>query len=172
MKRLYTYAIMSCMLTALTACDGEVDASYPVILEQERLAKRGKLTGDGLSILGGPDDNAATSGLSPIGVNAFLWRATLDTINFMPLASADPFGGVIITDWYADPAEPMQRYKLNVLILDTSLRADGVKVSVFKQGYNGADWQDMAVDDGTGRKIEDAILTRARSLRMQSASAG
>ncbi len=52
----------------------------------------------GLSLFGGDEDQPQTGG-SQIGVNSYLWRATLDTISFMPLASADPFGGVIITDW-------------------------------------------------------------------------
>ena len=76
-----------------------------------------------------------------IGVNSYLWRATLDTLSFMPLASADPFGGVIITDWYEDPKAPGERFKVNALILDRSLRADGVKLTVFKQKQVKNAWQ-------------------------------
>jgi hypothetical protein len=101
-----------------------------------------------------------------IGVNAWLWRASLETIDFLPLAQADPFGGVIITDWYSPPETPGERFKLNVYILDTVLRADGIKVAVFRQtnGENG--WHDAAVDPKTGTDIEDNILTRARELRI------
>jgi hypothetical protein len=105
-----------------------------------------------------------------IGVNTYLWRASLDTINFMPLTSADPFGGVIITDWYAPPETPEERFKMTVYILDRQLRADGLKVAVFRQARRGADWVDAAVAAETGIELENAILTRARQLRVGTAS--
>jgi hypothetical protein len=101
-----------------------------------------------------------------IGVNSFLWRASLDTISFMPVSSADPFGGVIITDWYSAGQAPNERFKLNVYILGRALRADGVRVAVFRQVLQAAGgWRDMAISDSTATKIEDSILTRARQLR-------
>ena len=72
-----------------------------------------------------------------IGVNSYLWRATLDTLAFMPLVSADPYGGVVITDWYSDPQKPDERFKCTVYILDTRLRGDALKVTVFKEVSNG-----------------------------------
>ncbi|MCC7167378.1 MAG: DUF3576 domain-containing protein [Rhodospirillales bacterium] len=105
-----------------------------------------------------------------IGVNAFLWRATLDTFAFMPLASADPFGGVVITDWYAPPETPGERFKTTVYILDKVLRADGVRVALFRQVRDGAgNWNDAPVDAKTVTDLENAVLTRARQLRMASA---
>jgi Domain of unknown function (DUF3576) len=101
-----------------------------------------------------------------IGVNVYLWRATLETIDFLPLAQADPFGGVIITDWYSPPETPTERFKLNVYILDRVLRADGVKVAVFRQTGSDGAWADATVDPKTALGIEDSILTRARELRM------
>ena len=100
-----------------------------------------------------------------IGINAYLWRASLDTLAFMPLASADPFGGTIITDWYAPPESPNERFKMNVYITDRDLRADGIKVSVFRQVKAGNDWNDAAVGAKTAGDLENAILTRARELR-------
>ena len=102
-----------------------------------------------------------------IGVNAYLWRATLDTLAFMPLKSADPYGGVVITDWYVNPQAPNERFKTVVYILDTRLRADGLSVSVFRQVSNGAGgWTDAPTADKTSEEIENAILTRARQLRL------
>ena len=104
-----------------------------------------------------------------IGVNGFLWRASLDTVAFMPVSSADPFGGVIITDWYAMQDTPQERFKMNVYILDRTLRADGVRVAVFRQVQDGnGGWADASVPDGANGKIEDAILTRARQLRFDT----
>ena len=99
-----------------------------------------------------------------MGVNEYLWRASLETLNFMPLLEIDPFGGVIITDWYASPQAPGERFKANVYILDTNLRADALKVSIFKQVRGANGWQDGAVDGDTARLIENSILTRAREL--------
>lgn len=106
-----------------------------------------------------------SSSVAPrMGVNEFLWRASLETLNFMPLSEVDPFGGVIITDWYASPQAPDERFKSNIYILDTNLRADALKVSIFKQVRSPAGWNDASVDADTARTIENSILTRAREL--------
>jgi len=109
----------------------------------------------------------AGDGSSGIGVNSFLWRATLDTISFMPITTADAFGGVILTDWQASREAPNERFKLNVYILGRQLRADGVRVSVFRQVLQNQVWRDAEVPKGTAVKIENAVLLRARQLRNQ-----
>jgi hypothetical protein len=104
-----------------------------------------------------------------IGVNSYLWRATLDTLAFMPLQSADPYGGVVITDWYINPEKPGERFKATVYILDSRLRADGLTVTVFKQVSDGAGgWVAAPTADQTSTDIENAILTRARQLRLSN----
>jgi hypothetical protein len=106
-----------------------------------------------------------------VGVNSYLWRATLDTVSFMPLASADPFGGVIITDWFSPNESPGERFKVNVFILGRDLRADGVRCTVFRQKRDaGGQWADAPVEQQTGIDIENAILTRARQMRLSTAS--
>lgn len=119
-------------------------------------------------IFGGGDSGGGEAG---IGVNTFLWRASLDTLSFMPLVSADPFGGVIISEWYSPPDSPADRFKVNIYILDRQLRADGVRAAVFRQ-HREADgrWADAAVDQTTHTDLENAILTRARQLRVSTAS--
>ncbi|WP_041373732.1 DUF3576 domain-containing protein [Phenylobacterium zucineum] len=104
-----------------------------------------------------------------ISVNGYLWRATLDTLSFMPLASADPYGGVVITDWYINPEKPDERFKCTVYILDARLRADGLNVAVFKQTRDAAgNWVDAPAAVQTEADIENAILTRARQLRLSN----
>lgn len=105
-----------------------------------------------------------------LGVNSFLWRASLDTVAFMPVASADPFGGVILTDWHTMAEAPNERFKLNIYILGRSLRADGVRVAAFRQVRDGTAWVDAPVESGAATRIEDAILLRARELRFASLS--
>ena len=101
-----------------------------------------------------------------LGVNSYLWRASLDTVSFMPLASADPFGGVILTDWYSPAETPNERLKLNVFILNRQLKSDALQVKVFRQVRKGSDWKDASVATETARQLEDAILTRARQIRV------
>lgn len=111
----------------------------------------------------------AVAAPNAIGVNSYLWRATLDTLAFMPLASADPYGGVVITDWYVNPEKPDERFKCTVYILDTRLRGDALKVTVFKEVSNGAGgWAPSQAADQTSVDIENAILTRARQLRLSN----
>lgn len=120
--------------------------------------------------VGGKDEpSAPASAPGAIGVNGYLWRATLDTLAFMPLASADPYGGTVITDWYSNPEKPDERFKATVYILDSRLRADGLKVSVFKQTRDpGGSWVDSPTAAQTETDIENAILTRARQLRLSN----
>jgi hypothetical protein len=132
--------------------------------------EEGSLFGPG-GLFGSKADKKDDTGTG-VAVNAYLWRASLDTINFIPLVSADPFGGVIITDWYTPAETPNERMKVQVTILDRELRADGVRVSVFKQqtGPKGGSWVDAQVDPRTNIDIENAILTRARQLRIAGGS--
>jgi hypothetical protein len=102
-----------------------------------------------------------------IGVNAFLWRGALDTIAFMPLASADPFGGVIITDWYTPPGTTGERFKATVYILSRDLRSDGVRVNIYRQVLQNGQWLDATVSDTTVGDIENKVLARARHMREQ-----
>ena len=118
-------------------------------------------------LFGGKKKNNAPAGAA-VGVNAFLWRGALDTLSFMPLASADPFGGIIITDWYSAPGAPDERFKATAYILSRKLRANGVKLSLFRQVRQGGGWVDAPVDPGTVGEIENKILARARQLRVET----
>lgn len=123
---------------------------------------------DGLTLFGGNKSTNQDGGGSGIAVNSFLWRASLDTLSFMPLASADPFGGVIITDWYSAPDSVTERTKMQIYILDRQLRSDGLRVAVFRERLEEGRWVAGQVSPRTVRQIEDSILTRARELRVKS----
>ncbi len=162
----------------LTSCGSspEVDSkNYPMdSRETQRAAREARGSGsifgkDGLILFGKKkEDTGAGTG---VAVNSFLWRASLDTLSFMPLSAADPFGGVIITDWYSPPETPDRRFKANAYILDRDLRADGIRVTLFQQRRDAAgNWSDAAVEEKTATDLEDAILTRARQLRVDQAS--
>jgi hypothetical protein len=130
----------------------------------------GSFLPNGAVIFGGkssPSDQASAG--TGIGVNAYLWRGALDTLSFMPLASADPFGGVIITDWYQPSAATGERFKATAYILGRQLRADGVRISLFRQVQENGQWVDSPVAATTTADIENKVLARARELRAQSA---
>ena len=113
-------------------------------------------------------DRVAPSMVTTIGVNGYLWRASLDTLSFMPLLQTDSAGGVIVTDWYTNPSNPGERVKVTVTILDQDLRADAVKVAASREVNSGAGWVAAPVQAATVQKLEDIILTRARDLRRDS----
>ncbi len=127
------------------------------------------LTALGLTGCGGkerPRADLAASQVTTIGVNSYLWRASLDALSFMPLLQADSSGGVIITDWYANPQNPNERMKVTVSILDRDLRADALRVAASRQvTQGGSTWVDAPVEAATVQKLEEVILTRARDLR-------
>jgi hypothetical protein len=133
------------------------------------LGQYGNLTGGGsLLNFGTNRQPRPDSGGGALGVNAYLWRGALDTLSFMPLASADPFGGVIITDWYSPPTSQGERFKATAYILGRQLRSDGVRVSVFRQVFQSGQWVDAPVSAVTVGEIENKVLARARELREQS----
>ncbi len=170
--------VAAIVLLGVTACESNVEHVYP-----EKRGKRGSdpspeapretIFGPGgfnVGLLGDTrTGDAPPEGINSIPVNSFLWRASLDTMSFMPLASADPFGGVIITDWYSPSETPGERFKATVYILERQLKANGVRVSLFRQTRAGeSDWRDVETENSTVVALEDAILTRARQLRVSA----
>ena len=162
----------------LSACGGASNPNIRPVADneyndyREKGGERGKLAGDsGLVFgIGKGTGSAANQEGAALGVNAYLWRGALDTLAFMPLASADPFGGVIITDWYEPPSSSGERFKATAYILGRQLRADGVRVSIFRQVLQGGRWTDATVSQTTTGEIENKVLSRARELRAQTAS--
>ncbi len=160
----------------LAACGS--NSVRPVANDEYHLAQSGqglgKLFGNDGITLGdthrNPSADAGAGEGGSLGVNAYLWRGALDTLAFMPLVSADPFGGVIITDWYEPPSAPEERFKATAYILGRTLRADGVRVSVFRQVNQDGRWVDAAVSPETVGAIEAKVLERARELRVQTAA--
>ncbi len=112
-----------------------------------------------------PDREVAAASVTSIGVNSYLWRASLETLSFMPLTQADSAGGVIVTDWYSNPQNPSERVKVSVSILDQDLRADALRVAASREVMQGGQWVAAPVQAATVQKLEDIILTKARDLR-------
>ncbi len=158
--------LASCL--ALAACGGAPQTSQATIDNPETQILPPQQNGD-LSTLftfgkGSSGNNSSTG----IQVNAYLWRATLDTLSFMPLVSADPFGGVIITDWYSPPATPNERFKANAYILSQQMSANAIQVSLFHQVKQNGQWQDADIDPSTASGLEDRILARAADLKAEA----
>lgn len=171
--RVANVAVAAAVMASVAAL-GACDSSQAVFPTRDKGSTAPRMSNEKRETVFGPeglfgDDKKDKGTGQGIGVNSFLWRASLDTLGFMPVATADPFGGTIITDWYQLPESPSERYKLNVFILDRALRADGVKVSVFKQARdNMGQWVDVRVDPKMATDLENTILTRARQLRIVS----
>jgi hypothetical protein len=130
---------------------------------------RGSILGDGSPLISIGRGRSGDDQGGALGVNAYLWRGALETLSFMPLVSADPFGGVIITDWYQPPGSGGERFKATAYILGRTLRADGIRISVFRQVLQGNTWMDAAVSPTAAGELENKVLARARDLRVQQA---
>ncbi len=176
MSRLPKFLLLTTLVAVLSACGGEnvqpnTQDDYNRPERQSTMDRQGTLFGgdDGLVIFGTRrgDSSDADGGNTGLGVNAYLWRASLDTLSFMPLVSADPFGGVIITDWYT-PQGGNERFKATAYVLGRQLRADGVRISLFRQERRGNTWVDVPASPNTQAELEDKVLARARELRTMS----
>ena len=170
MKTITAAVILTAAIAATTAGCATRRPSGPAVTAAGSGSFPTPARSGGLRIpgLGGGARPAATAPAG-LGVNSYLWRATLDTLAFMPLRSADPYGGVIITDWYVNPEKIDERFQATVYILDTRLRADGLNVTVHRQTKDAAGgWVDSVTNAQTDTDIENAILTRARQLRLSN----
>jgi hypothetical protein len=154
---------------ALSACGGD-DKSVQPVANTDYNDYRTKDPAGNADVVNPAKDNKQQEAGTALGVNAFLWRGALDTLSFMPLASADPWGGVIVTDWYAPPSANGERFKATAYILGRQLRADGVRVTLFRQVRDGGQWEDAPVNPSTVSDIENKVLARARELRAQQAA--
>ena len=165
-----------CIIFCIFGCSGEIPEPLPteeraVARDREERERRGEdsesnLLGDLIGNIGGSSGNF--QGPS-IGVNAHLWKASLDTLSFMPLASADPFGGIIITEWYASSDSPNEKFKIIVYITGMQLKVDALKIKVFKKIKNETgDWIDQPANEELSIKIENSVLTKAREYKIIS----
>jgi Domain of unknown function (DUF3576) len=184
---LRTALALFCCLTLLSACGLPVTANNQSPDSPDYTQEPGSGLGDFGNVTGGNNlisfgtnhnqnqnngNGNGGGGGGGIGVNAYLWRGALDTLSFMPLSSADPFSGVIITDWYSPPGVTDERFKANAYIMGRDLRADGVRLSVFRQVMQDGQWVDAPVSSDTIGDIENKVLARARQLREQSQASG
>lgn len=168
MKSFYS---LSVVLLFLSACSGTKPLEeLPKGRDETRKEDFGKVFGSEFLVFGKSNDNKfdMAGGGGGMRVNPYLWKATIDTLSFMPLASADASGGVVITDWYTSAANASERLKVTVYIQDRVLRADAVKVTVHKEVNKGGGWLPGTTDANTARQLEDIILTKARDLKIQN----
>ncbi len=158
-------------MLALSGCGSSKPTQNTDIYNPEATNLPGNMSsnaGAPLFSFGKGSTGAGGSQATQIQVNAYLWRATLDTLAFMPLVSADPFGGVIITDWYIPPASPNERFKVNAYILSKQMTANAVQVSVFRQVMQNGQWVDAPADPATANGLEDRILAQAADLQAEA----
>ena len=156
------------LLILITGCEGmSVDRSYPDPLARKKTTK-GKLFGEeGITLFNSKEKKQSQSNtIAGMSLNKYLWRASLDVISFIPLISADPFGGTIITDWYTPTGTSGERFKLNIFILDEKFSVNSLKVSAFsqKKNSNGV-WIDSSTSPNFQVNIENAIFSRARQIK-------
>lgn len=171
--RLPLFSLLA-ILVGLTGCSGvETKAEYPTSRragdpDATYSNRRESIFGEGgLHLFGNGGKNTASAKTETgITVNAYLWRSALDTISFMPIAQADPFGGTILTEWFQPPQNPYERVKITVFIIGRQLRTDALKLNLFRQVAQDGQWVDVAVDPATVTRLEETILTRARQMKV------
>ena len=151
----------------LAACGSSGSHSLPVAGDTTSLA-----TPSQENHLMGEDKSATAGDQATVGVNAYLWRGAIDTLSFMPFASAEPEGGIIITDWYSPPTITGERFKANAYVLGKQLRSDAIRVSIFRQVMQDGQWVDQPVAPNTAADITSKILARARQLRTEAGGPG
>ena len=177
-----SWALLGLLCVGLTACGqtrgNNQDPDSPDYSGEAgaNINQMGSMTGGDNTFQFGvnhqPNSNQGGGTGTGLAVNAYLWRGALDTLSFMPLASADPFGGVIITDWYSPPSVTNERFKATAYILGRELTSNGVRVAIYRQVRENGEWVDAPVSPLTVGEIENKVLDRARQLRSQSQASG
>ena len=162
-------------LFILDGCSGDLspkeEQNVPMGRVEARKRDFGNLFGDDFLMFGGPKKPGSSEMGASATVNPFIWRASLDTLSFMPLASADALGGVIVTDWYTAPRKPHERIKVTIYVTNPQLRADAIKVTIYKQINKGGTWVNAPADAAAAAEMENIILSKARQLRIKHVQA-
>ncbi len=159
-------------LLALAGCAGTKPLEkLPDSREQIRKENFGQLFGSEALVFGKSTPMYGEGGSVGMSANPHLWRAALETVSFMPLASADAVGGVIVTDWYSSATSKSERLKVTIYITDRQLRADAIKVTIHKEALRDGSWVAATSDPATARQLEDIILSKARDLKIQKMKA-
>lgn len=169
-KRSVLALIVACFAT-ISCSKADKNTNYPKSREDQELERMGKLTGEEGIVLIGGSKKKGRSVADAINVNSYLWRASLDTVYQLkaPLTSADPFGGVIITEWYTSSPDAKERFKFNIIIVGATLRSDAIKVSAFKQVKDSQGvWKDSPINSQFARDMEDNILLKAREIKVNN----
>ncbi len=153
-----------------TKFNSGINKQRALIDAENRLTSGGGLLGDGGistdNIFRKKENNSV--GTMGMPINSFLWQGALDTVSFMPLNSADPIGGTILTDWYSTSNNENERCKLNVFISGSELKTQNLRVTSFCQNFKNQKWVNSEVNNENNTKIENAILNRAKKLRLKS----
>lgn len=167
-----SFYLSSALIFLLSACqnspDLSGDSSAPLSREDQRKRTFGNVLGDEFLNFGGKKSQQGEGGSGYSNVNPCLWRASLETIRFMPLVSSDAAGGVIVTDWYSSPQTPNERIKVTIFITNYQLRADAIQVDIFKQNRKGDSWVSVNVDKKVKTDMEDLILSTARKIHIKN----
>ena len=133
---------------------------------ENRLRTGGGLFGKETGLtLGTKENNTAVSSIG-MPINPYLWKGSLETVDFMPLSSADPFGGIIITDWYSDGQTINERCKINIFIKGLELKTSNLKVNTFCQSFENSKWVDLPISASLNAQLEDAILNKAKKIKL------
>ena len=135
---------------------------------ENRLRSGGGLFGKKAGIGGTMGNKESNNAISSIGmpINPYLWKGSLETIGFMPLSSADPFGGIIITDWYSDGQTINERCKINIFIKGLELKTSNLKVNTFCQSFENNRWIDLPTSASQSAQLENAILNKAKRIKL------
>jgi len=162
-----SFSIILISVMTLMGCshNPNINNDEEIVTKRERpYAHMDKLLGEDTLLFSSTSSNKRSQKTVGIGINSYLWRASLDIVSFMSLRSVDPFGGVIITEWLTPENNHQERFKVDIMITSRTLRADGVRVQVTKQILKSAQWTNTVVDPHIAITFENAILTKARQL--------
>ena len=136
---------------------------------QNRLVSGGGLFGKkgGISILGLGNNKDGVQTSMGMPINPYLWKGSLETVEFMPLISADPFAGIILTDWYSSGNSLNERCKVNIFIKGVELNSQNLKVNSFCQKLNPSNiWIDQPTIVDNNIQLENAIFNKAKKFRL------
>jgi hypothetical protein len=137
---------------------------YPKSRVENEMDEMGSvLKGEGLVFRPGKTKSTATK--SKIGnVNKYLYQATLEVLDFVPLTSADSVGGVIITEWYNPKGQPNTQLKINVFIKDEVISVEALDVKAYERSKIDNKWSEDYKESAIASILEDKIIRRARTL--------
>jgi hypothetical protein len=141
-----------------------------ILIEPDPQKRAREFADKGGGIFGDINNKKSSSTSVDFASSNVMWKATLKTLEFLPLSNTDYSGGIIVYDWYSQTNNPREQIKISVRFLSNELKSDSIKVIAHKKICDSAEkCSNSTLDEKFSNTVKENIITSARLLKIEEA---